>query len=248
MQARPLTQASSDVERRPAGADDFIDKAKYEEIRSENSAKDADLLKYFGILGFIVLLGVFTYQGRKRMIRNMEDKYIVERPEMKADIGGPWKMTDHNGNPLSDEDLKGKWLIYYFGFCFCPDICPEEMEAISKLISRLKEKKIKNIVPIFVTVDPERDNVEAVRKYVKKFSDDFIGLTGTVDECAKMSHTFRIFYSKGDSDELGNYQVDHSIVSYLFDPNGEYVDFFHKRDSVGKRVEKCIAHMKKFRK
>jgi len=222
----------------------FFTKLKEESIKSSEWKRDRN---YFAISISIFAITSIMALAMRRRLRKEKEKFKIESTQTsgKPRIGGKWTLTDHDGKIMSSEDLKGNWLIYYFGFIHCPDVCPEEMEKIGEVVSILKSKhKVDKIIPVFVTVDPERDTPEKVKDYVLRYSPHYLGLSGTMDEIAKVAKDFKIFYSKSESDEFGNYQVDHSIVSYLFDPEGEFSDYFTKSDSIQKRVNKFMKNFK----
>jgi len=129
-------------------------------------------------------------------------------------IGGPFKLLNHEGKPVTEKDFLGKWTLLYFGFTHCPDICPDELQKMAAAIDKIKEKAKSDIVPVFITVDPERDTVEQVRDYVKEFHPDLVGLTGTTDEIRKVARAYRVYYMKTE-EEGSDYLVDHSIVMYV---------------------------------
>ena len=147
-----------------------------------------------------------------------------EPPLAGADIGGPFELVDKNGETVRWEDFAGKYRIVYFGFTYCPDICPTDVGRTIHGLRRLKESdpdKAAKIQPIFISIDPERDTPEIVGEFAAAFSDDLIGLTGTPEQVKQAADNFRVYYSRGEDTPGGGYLVDHSAVVYLSGPNGE---------------------------
>ena len=147
-----------------------------------------------------------------------------EPPLAGADIGGDFTLTDSKGKPVRWGDFAGKYRVVYFGYTFCPDVCPTDMQRVAQGLKLLKGSdpaKAAKIIPLFITVDPERDTREVVGEFAAAFSPDIIGLTGTPDQIAAAAKAFRIVYSKGEPTPDGGYLVDHLRVTYLFGPDGE---------------------------
>lgn len=200
-------------------------------------------------LGFAAIVCSFMLLFFNYVKRGKELEMAKERNKQvgKAAIGGKWSLVDHNGVPRSDADYKGKWLAMYFGFTHCPDICPDEIEKMCEVVDLIgKTPGIPDLIPLFITVDPERDTQEAIKKYCGEFSPKLLGLTGTQEQVDKAAKTFRVYYSKGPVDEDGDYIVDHTIVMYLISPEGEFVDYYGK-DKTATQASKSIAqHMRIF--
>lgn len=139
-------------------------------------------------------------------------------------VGGPYVLTDQDGKPRASTDFGGKYQLIYFGYTFCPDVCPTTLALMAAALDRLGPDKDR-IVPVFITIDPERDTPDAIKKYVAAFGPQFVGLTGTPDQIAKVEKEFRVYAKKGPV-ENGTYAMDHSSVMYLMDPDGKLLSFF----------------------
>ena len=147
-----------------------------------------------------------------------------EPPLAGATIGGDFELVDKNGETVRWADFDGKYRVVYFGFAYCPDICPTDMQRTAKGLSTFAEQSpdlAASIQPIFITIDPERDTPEVVGEFASAFSDDIIGLTGTPEQIADAAAKFRVFYQRGETSDSGGYLMDHSRIVYLFGPSGE---------------------------
>ena len=140
----------------------------------------------------------------------------------RGPIGGRFTLTDQDGKRRSDGEFRGKLRIVYFGYTFCPDICPTDLMAITQALDALGPKAA-DIQPIFISIDPERDT-SVMGEYLRAFHPSFIGLTGSPDEIKKVADAYKAFYRKVD-DGRGGYTIDHSGVIYLMGRNGEYLGF-----------------------
>ncbi|KAK7339906.1 hypothetical protein VNO77_20592 [Canavalia gladiata] len=165
----------------------------------------------------------------------------------KAAIGGPFRLINHHGKYVTDKDFLGKWTLLYFGFTHCPDICPDELQKLAAAVDKIKEKAGIETVPVFISVDPERDTVEQVGEYVKEFHPKLIGLTGSPDEIKNVARAYRVYYMK-TAEEDSDYLVDHSIVIYLMSPDMEFVKFFGKNNDVDSLAEGVIKEVKQYKK
>jgi protein SCO1/2 len=146
------------------------------------------------------------------------------RPPLEgAKIGGPFSLTDQNGKAFSDAALAGKYRIMYFGYTFCPDVCPVDVQNIAaglKLVEKIDPKLAQRVVPVFVTIDPARDTPPVLKQFVSAFHPRMIGLTGTPEAIAKIAKEFAIFYQKGEG-TAGGYLMNHSRQAYLMSPDGK---------------------------
>ncbi|HEY4343095.1 MAG TPA: SCO family protein [Parvibaculum sp.] len=161
----------------------------------------------------------------------------------KALIGGPFTLTDQSGKKVTEADFKGKYMLIYFGFTFCPDVCPTELQVMAGATSKLGPKA-GEVQPIFVTIDPERDTPDVLAKYVKQFDPRLIGLTGTPEQIARIAKEYRVFYEKVKDDESSSdYTMDHSSVAYLMGPDGKFLTFFPPGVSPEEMAEKIGTFM-----
>jgi protein SCO1/2 len=144
----------------------------------------------------------------------------------QALIGGPFELIDQAGKTVTDRDFSGRYKLVFFGFTHCPDICPAELQVMVAALESLGDKADK-VVPIFITLDPERDTPAVMGDYVKNFSPRLVGLTGSADAVAGAAKAYRVVYAKvGDTGSANGYSVDHSALVYLMDPDGRYLAHF----------------------
>jgi protein SCO1/2 len=139
-------------------------------------------------------------------------------------IGGPFTLTDHTGRARSDTEFRGKLMLIYFGYTFCPDICPTDLMTIAQAVDALGEAGAA-IQPIFITIDPERDSVARLADYVSSFHQRLIGLTGTPADIRKVALAYKAFYAKKENGRGEDYTIDHTGVTYLVGREGQYLGF-----------------------
>lgn len=180
----------------------------------------------------------------------------------KPAIGGPWSLVDLEGNLVTNKSFEGKWLLLYFGFARCPDICPSEMQKgtsswIMKLIltipaqvARVMDTLQKDrpelagkLVPLFVSIDPARDSLQALKSYAKDFHPSYIFLTGAPEQVRRMAKSYRVYFSKAEESADGDYLVDHSIVIYFHDDKGDLADCFTQSMRPSDFAEKIVERM-----
>jgi protein SCO1/2 len=147
----------------------------------------------------------------------------ADRPRA-ALIGGPFTLENGDGKTVSDQTLKGRPFLVYFGYTHCPDVCPTELARISDILTKMGDKAIP---ALFITVDPERDTPKIMQDYVSSFNPAIIGLSGSAQAVEATEKTFRVFARKGEKQADGDYSMDHSSVVYLMDKNGAFVEAFN---------------------
>lgn len=159
-------------------------------------------------------------------------------------LGGPYELIDTHRNKKTNEDFLGKWHLLYFGFTFCPDVCPEELEKMAEVVDTIEKKKgPDSIVPIFISVDPDRDTPEKIAKYVKQFHPKMVGLTGTHEQIKHICKQFRVYYSRPNPDGNEDYLVDHSIIQYLMAPDGTFVSYYGQNTTAEQATKSILEHM-----
>lgn len=137
-------------------------------------------------------------------------------------VGGPFSLTNQDGRKVTEKDFLGKYMLVFFGYTFCPDVCPTELQVMTAALDQLGPAADK-IQPIFVSIDPERDTPEVLKSYVANFGPRLIGLTGTPEEVAAAAKAYRVYYAKTATAGSSDYLMDHSSIIYLMGPDGRFV-------------------------
>ena len=140
-------------------------------------------------------------------------------------IGGPFALTDHNGRRVTEKDFLGKYWLVFFGYTYCPDVCPTTLQVMAQALDDMGAAGAA-IQPVFISVDPERDTPEVLKSYVANFSPRLLGLTGSAEDIAAAAKAFRIYYKKIAKDGTVDYLMDHSSIIYLMGPDGRFVKHF----------------------
>jgi len=143
-----------------------------------------------------------------------------------ATMGGPFTLTNQDGRRQSDSDFNGKYRLVYFGYTFCPDVCPVDLQVIGAGLRRFEEQdaaRAARVQPIFISVDPARDTAEVLRAYVRNFHPRLIGFTGSEAEIARVARAYAIHYQREEPNEQGAYLVDHTRIVVLYGPEGQPV-------------------------
>jgi cytochrome oxidase Cu insertion factor (SCO1/SenC/PrrC family) len=161
----------------------------------------------------------------------------------RGSIGGPFTLTDHTGRLRSDSEFRGKLMIVYFGYTFCPDVCPTDLQAITQALNALGPLAAE-VQPIFITIDPERDS-KVLADYVSAFHPSLIGLTGSPAEIRKVANSYKAFYTRVSDERTGEYSIDHSGVIYLMGRNGEYLGFMPPQTGPERLTDILRTHLTK---
>lgn len=160
----------------------------------------------------------------------------TDGPAFRADF----ELTDHNGMVQTDEYLAGRWMLVFFGFANCPDVCPTTLAEVAAVMDGLGSDATQ-VQPLFISIDPERDTPQALAEFIPYFDANIIGLTGTADQIERTSKTFRIYYEKiEEAASPDGYTMGHSSQLFLFDPQGGYVGAW----TYGTLAEEILADLK----
>ncbi|KEP66532.1 UNVERIFIED_CONTAM: SCO1/SenC protein [Hammondia hammondi] len=159
-------------------------------------------------------------------------------------LGGPWTLVDMHGRVRGSEEFEGAYQLLYFGFTFCPDICPQELEKMAQVIDIIDKEFGEVVQPLFITVDPQRDTVAQVKSYCEEFHPRLLGFTGTPAQIKDVTRKFRVYYNEGIKSSDADYLVDHSIIQYFMGKNGKFKDFFGKNMTVNEIAERIAKHIK----
>ena len=151
---------------------------------------------------------------------------VVDLGNGAPTIGGPFTLTDHNGKRVTEQDLRGKPTIIYFGFAYCPDVCPTSLLLMQTGVDQLGPQASSKVNLVFITVDPERDTPAALKDYVAQFGPTMVGLTGTQEQIAAAAKAFRVYYQKVPGKGGAPYLMDHSSIFYLMDDKFRFVKHF----------------------
>jgi protein SCO1/2 len=142
-------------------------------------------------------------------------------------IGGPFEMLNQNGAKVTEKDFAGKPALMFFGYTYCPDVCPTELQIMSATLDQLGDKA-KDVQPVFVTIDPERDTPAVMKSYLESFGPRWIGLTGTPDQVRLITRAWHVFYEKRDNKAAPNdYLMDHSSFIFLMGADGKFLKHFN---------------------
>lgn len=160
-------------------------------------------------------------------------------------VGGPFELTTHTGETVTDRDFAGRYMLIYFGYTWCPDVCPLALQFMDDALTRLGPEA-DLIQPIFITIDPERDTPEVMESYLANFHPRLIGLTGSPDTIAEIAESYKLYYRKTeplDGADPGNYGMDHMNILYLMGPDGAYMTHFMSPTSPADVAAAIATHL-----
>jgi protein SCO1 len=161
----------------------------------------------------------------------------------QALVGGPFTLTDHTGKRVTDQDFRGRFMLVFFGFTFCPDVCPTALQVMAAALDKMGAKA-EQITPVLITVDPERDTPEQMAMYVKSFHPRLVGLTGTPAEIEAVAKAYRVYYKRvPDPKSSAGYTMDHSAIIYVMGPDGAFrthLPYTVNADAMADRLSKLL--------
>lgn len=170
----------------------------------------------FAALVLLLAAGIAGYAWMNRQSEQQHGTGV-------ALVGGPFTLTDQNGRTVTERDFLGKYMLVFFGYTYCPDVCPTELQVMMAALDAMGPEAGK-VQPVFISVDPGRDTPEVLKAYVGNFGPRLIGLTGSPDEVAAAAKAYRVYYAKaGKTSSATDYLMDHSSIIYLMGPDGRFV-------------------------
>jgi protein SCO1 len=193
-------------------------------------------LVHFSVLGLGILASV-TFASALIM-----SQLPARTATSAVTIGGPFTLSTPDGTAVTDQTYRGKWLLVYFGYTFCPNSCPTTLLEIAVALKKLGPDAAK-VQPLFITVDPQRDTPEVMKQYVQSFDPRIVGLTGTPEQIAAAAQEYGAYYVRHKTG-LGpeNYVMDHSTYLYVMDPHGKFVRAFDTNTS-GDRIADALREL-----
>jgi protein SCO1/2 len=194
-----------------------------------------------GFAGGLAVAGggwLFAQEPPQRSAAELMDVLMWNR----EGVGGPFALTDHNNQPRTDADFRGKFMLIYFGFTYCSDVCPTDLMAIAGAVDQLGPIG-EMVQPLFISVNPELDTPEQLKEYVKLFHPKLIGLTGDVRQIRKLSSSYKVYYAKTRPSRPLDPGIDHTAYVYLIGRDGGYLGFFPPGTSAERMVEIIRPHL-----
>lgn len=196
------------------------------------------------IVGIILAGFIVAYQIQQEKNADLTAFDLRKKaPSIVAkNFGGAFTLIDQDGETVTDKDFDNQYRLIYFGFTYCPAICPTELQKIAQAL-KLSGDKGEKILPIFITVDPERDDVATMKQYVELFHPRLIGLTGSSEQINKAKDAYKIYSTKVKTEEMSDYTVDHSSYIYFMDPDDNLLQIFkvdNSAQSIAETIEQIL--------
>lgn len=209
-------------------------------------------LKHFAfalIVGVLVAAAIVYGQINKDSARVLDLRRMAEQvqdvsvaPPGTKNIGGPFDLINQDGKKVTDADYRNKFLLIYFGYTYCPDMCPTGLQSMAHALDLLGHEADR-VAPLFITIDPARDTPDKLKTYVAQFHPEIEGLTGSDKQIAAAAAAYQVYYAKGEQVDDHDYVMDHSSLIYLMAPDGSFITTFPE-EADPKAIEKAIReHM-----
>ncbi|XP_050374011.1 protein SCO1 homolog 2, mitochondrial [Argentina anserina] len=195
------------------------------------------------ILGFAGLVAFLSYNDERRVVKKGQDNCSCANNLKGPKIGGPFTLKDTGNHTVTEKNLQGNWAVLYFGYTSSPDVGPEQVQMMAKAINILESRHNLKVLPVFVTIDPERDNTSHLCAYLKEFDSRILGLTGSVTAIRQMAQECRVFFRKIEEDG-DDYLVESSHNMYLMSPNMEVVRCFGVEYNAEELSEAILKELK----
>jgi protein SCO1/2 len=198
------------------------------------------------LLGFVSLavVAVAVYVGVRQMASTTPQRSApdpVAAASGKVAFGGPFTLVDHGGRPVTEQTFRGQYTLVFFGFTYCPDVCPTTLADVATVLERLGPLA-ERVQPLFITVDPERDSPSVLASYVQTFHPRIVGLTGTPEQVHAAAKAYKVYYRKVD-DGRGGYLMEHTAVLFLADPEGRHLEILPREMPLSKMAELVRRHL-----
>lgn len=191
----------------------------------------------------IVVIAAAAAMAEWLVIRNDDVTKAPSGLITSVEIGGPFSLTDHTGRQVTDRDFRGNFTLVFFGYTFCPDVCPTELGDIALALDELGTDSV-GVTPLMISIDPERDTPATLAEYVPLFHERLIGLTGTAEQIKEVADAYRIFYRRVEDPKYTYYLMDHTSFVYLLDPEGKVASLFRYGTSPEEMAAIIRQHMR----
>ena len=198
----------------------------------------------YALWGLVILAAaVSAYLAVSGNRQSADDGAISSKEAMRSSIKADFELVDHQGALVTEESYRGSYMLVFFGFTNCPDVCPTTLSKIAQVMTLLGTAAEK-VKPLFITVDPERDTPERMAEYVAAFDERIVGLSGTPEQVKTAADSFKIYFAKVDQDGAPDgYTMDHTAYTYLFNAAGEFEEFFSDHDEATNIAARIQGHI-----
>lgn len=164
------------------------------------------------------------------ILKKPKSKISTNAPVGSSDIGGAFSLIDHNGKAVTEADYSNSYKLVFFGFSYCPAVCPTELQKVAAVMDQLGERAAE-VIPIFISVDPERDTADVMKKYVEQFHPSLVGLTGSMKQIEGVKDAYKVFATKVENDMMDEYMMDHSAFLYFMDKENKMIALYPSKDT-----------------